>query len=73
MTRPSTDFVIFDLVRAAHYSAAPSLSADLNEAQRPIRMLMERLVSYGRIPPGVTVYRRAPLVWLELPDPEKAR
>jgi hypothetical protein len=55
----------------SHYGRNPAMAA--LEDIRVLQLVEERIQCFGWIPPGVTLYRKSPGVWLELPDPTGCR
>jgi hypothetical protein len=57
------------------YGRSPAQDAldALRESDRLLYFWFETGGRYVVPPPGVTLYRKSPGVWLELPDPEKVK
>lgn len=63
------------MTRLSNYgrSAAEELAPFIRDVQVETRLVLERMHAWGPLLRGQTVYRKSPGVWLELPDPEKAK
>ena len=66
------------MTAASPYGRSPAEDAlvdirELEALSARMQEIWDWMSDHGPIPPGVTLYRAAPGVWLELPDPSEWR